>query len=93
MVAGVNGVGKTTTIGKLGKILKKNNKKVVLGAADTFRAAAVEQLSVWAKKIDAHIASKIKIMNNHPYFLKNRKSRSLRTSSATSSKNDSGLAI
>ena len=55
LVAGVNGVGKTTTIGKLGKILKKNNKKVVLGAADTFRAAAVEQLSVWAKKIDAHI--------------------------------------
>ncbi len=55
LIAGVNGVGKTTTIGKLGKILKLNNKKVVLGAADTFRAAAVDQLDVWAKKIDADI--------------------------------------
>jgi len=55
LIAGVNGVGKTTTIGKLGKILKKNNKKIVLGAADTFRAAAVDQLEVWAKKIDAHV--------------------------------------
>tara|TARA_Y100000590_G_scaffold429847_1_gene542836 strand:- start:36 stop:950 length:915 start_codon:yes stop_codon:yes gene_type:complete len=55
LIAGVNGVGKTTTIGKLGKILKLNNKKIVLGAADTFRAAAVDQLSVWAKKIDADI--------------------------------------
>ena len=55
LIAGVNGVGKTTTIGKLGKILKLNNKKIVLGAADTFRAAAVDQLDVWAKKIDADI--------------------------------------
>jgi len=55
LVAGVNGVGKTTTIGKLGKILGQNNKKVVLGAADTFRAAAVSQLEVWAKKINADI--------------------------------------
>ena len=55
LVAGVNGVGKTTTIGKLGKILQKNNKKVILGAADTFRAAAVGQLEVWAKKINADI--------------------------------------
>ena len=55
LVAGVNGVGKTTTIGKLGKILKKNNKKVVFGAADTFRAAAVNQLEIWAKKIGADI--------------------------------------
>ena len=55
LVAGVNGVGKTTTIGKLGKILGKNNKKIVLGAADTFRAAAVSQLEVWAKKINADI--------------------------------------
>jgi len=44
LIAGVNGVGKTTTIGKLGKILGQNNKKIVLGAADTFRAAAVSQL-------------------------------------------------
>ena len=55
LVAGVNGVGKTTTIGKLGKILGQNNGKVVLGAADTFRAAAVTQLEVWAKKINADI--------------------------------------
>ena len=55
LIAGVNGVGKTTTIGKLGKILGKNNKKIVLGAADTFRAAAVNQLEIWAKKINADI--------------------------------------
>ena len=55
LIAGVNGVGKTTTIGKLGKILTKNSKKIVLGAADTFRAAAVSQLEVWAKKINADI--------------------------------------
>ena len=55
LIAGVNGVGKTTTIGKLGKILGQNNKKVVFGAADTFRAAAVSQLEVWAKKINADI--------------------------------------
>ena len=51
VVAGVNGVGKTTTIGKLGKLFKKNGKKIVFGAADTFRAAAIEQLELWAKKI------------------------------------------
>ena len=55
LVAGVNGVGKTTTIGKLGKILGQNKKKIVLGAADTFRAAAVNQLDVWAKRINADI--------------------------------------
>ena len=55
LIAGVNGVGKTTTIGKLGKILGKNDKKIVLGAADTFRAAAVSQLEVWSKKINASI--------------------------------------
>jgi len=55
LVAGVNGVGKTTTIGKLGKILGKDNKKVLFGAADTFRAAAVSQLEFWAKKINAQI--------------------------------------
>ena len=55
LIAGVNGVGKTTTIGKLGKILSKNNKKVIFGAADTFRAAAVNQLDVWAKKINVEI--------------------------------------
>jgi len=55
LIAGVNGVGKTTTIGKLGKILGKNNKKIVFGAADTFRAAAVDQLEFWSKKINVDI--------------------------------------
>jgi len=55
LIAGVNGVGKTTTIGKLGKILSKNEKKIIFGAADTFRAAAVNQLDAWAKKINADI--------------------------------------
>jgi len=55
LVAGVNGVGKTTTIGKLGKILGKNNAKIAFVAADTFRAAAVKQLESWAKKINARI--------------------------------------
>ena len=55
LIAGVNGVGKTTTIGKLGKILSESNKRIVLGAADTFRAAAVTQLDIWAKKIGADI--------------------------------------
>jgi len=55
LIAGVNGVGKTTTIGKLGKILGQNKKKIVFGAADTFRAAAVDQLEAWAKKINVDI--------------------------------------
>ena len=53
VVAGVNGVGKTTTIGKLGKMFKNQGKKIVFGAADTFRAAAIEQLELWSKKIGA----------------------------------------
>jgi fused signal recognition particle receptor len=55
LIAGVNGVGKTTTIGKLGKLLKQKNKKILFGAADTFRAAAVQQLEVWSNKINAEI--------------------------------------
>ena len=55
LVSGVNGVGKTTTIGKLGKILKSNGNKVIFSASDTFRAAAIEQLENWAKKIDVSI--------------------------------------
>jgi len=51
MVVGVNGVGKTTTIGKLAKQYKMKGKKVVLGAGDTFRAAAVEQLQIWADRV------------------------------------------
>ena len=55
IVAGVNGVGKTTTIGKLGKIFQEKGKKVVFGAADTFRAAAIDQLELWSKKIGAEL--------------------------------------
>ena len=55
LIAGVNGAGKTTTIGKIGKILKQNNDKIVFAAADTFRAAAIEQLEKWSKKIGAVI--------------------------------------
>ena len=51
MVVGVNGVGKTTTIGKLAANLKAQGKKVVLGAADTFRAAAVDQITIWAERV------------------------------------------
>ncbi len=55
MVVGVNGVGKTTTIGKLASQFKKSGKKVLLGAADTFRAAAVDQLDIWSKRVDVPI--------------------------------------
>jgi fused signal recognition particle receptor len=55
LVSGVNGVGKTTTIGKISKILKSNGNKVMLAASDTFRAAAIEQLEMWAKKIKVDI--------------------------------------
>jgi fused signal recognition particle receptor len=55
VVSGVNGVGKTTSIGKLGKFFKDNNKSVVFGAADTFRAAAIDQLQVWAEKVKVDI--------------------------------------
>jgi len=55
LVSGVNGVGKTTTIGKIGKILKMNKNKVIFSASDTFRAAAIEQLENWANKIDVEI--------------------------------------
>jgi len=55
MVVGVNGVGKTTTIGKLAYMFKQMGKKVYLGAADTFRAAAVDQLDIWAKRVDVPI--------------------------------------
>lgn len=55
MVVGVNGVGKTTTIGKLASMLKSQGKKVILGAADTFRAAAVDQLQIWADRAGVDI--------------------------------------
>jgi len=55
LVSGVNGVGKTTTIGKIGKILKSNGNKVMFAASDTFRAAAIEQLENWANKVKVEI--------------------------------------
>jgi len=55
LISGVNGVGKTTTIGKMSKILKANGNKVMLAASDTFRAAAIEQLENWANKVEVQI--------------------------------------
>ncbi|MCH7556276.1 MAG: signal recognition particle-docking protein FtsY [Planctomycetes bacterium] len=55
LVAGVNGTGKTTSIAKLGYILSQNNKKVIVAACDTFRAAAIEQLTIWAERIGVQI--------------------------------------
>ncbi len=59
LVIGVNGVGKTTTIGKLSLQLKNSGKKVVLGAADTFRAAAIQQLGVWAERADVNMVKSV----------------------------------
>lgn len=59
LVIGVNGVGKTTTIGKLSAILKSQGKKVVLGAADTFRAAAIDQLGIWAERADVTMVKSV----------------------------------
>ena len=58
LVVGVNGVGKTTTIGKIAHQYKKRGKKIVLGAGDTFRAAAVDQLKIWAERADVEFYSK-----------------------------------
>jgi fused signal recognition particle receptor len=58
LVVGVNGVGKTTTIGKLAHNFKKNGKSVILGAADTFRAAAVDQLTIWSERVGVPIVKK-----------------------------------
>ena len=58
LVVGVNGVGKTTSIGRIANRLKKDGKKVVIAAADTFRAAAVEQLEIWAKRADCEIVKR-----------------------------------
>lgn len=58
LVVGVNGVGKTTTIGKLAYNYKKNGKKVLLGAGDTFRAAAVDQLTIWSERVGVSIVKK-----------------------------------
>ena len=58
LVIGVNGVGKTTSIGKIANSLKKQNKKVIMAAADTFRAAAVEQLEIWSNRVGCDIVKK-----------------------------------
>jgi fused signal recognition particle receptor len=58
MVVGVNGVGKTTTIGKLAYLFKSQGLKVVLGAADTFRAAAVDQIKIWGDRVGVDVVSK-----------------------------------
>ena len=58
LVAGVNGVGKTTSIAKIANLLQKQNQKVVLAAADTFRAAAVEQLTMWSERLGCDIVRK-----------------------------------
>ena len=59
LVIGVNGVGKTTTIGKLSLMLKNSGKKIVLGAADTFRAAAIDQLGIWAERADVTMVKSV----------------------------------
>lgn len=64
LVVGVNGVGKTTTIGKLAAHYKRNGQKVLMAAADTFRAAAVEQIQLWGKRVDVPVVSRG--MNVHP---------------------------
>ena len=58
MVVGVNGVGKTTTIGKLANMFKNQGLKVVLGAGDTFRAAAVDQLKIWGERVGVEVVAK-----------------------------------
>ena len=60
LVSGVNGVGKTTSIGKIGKKFRENNSKVIFSACDTFRAAAIDQLEQWANKI------KVEIVKSNP---------------------------
>ena len=72
MVVGVNGVGKTTTIGKLASSLKAQGKKVMLGAADTFRAAAVDQLTVWSERAGVEI-----VKQNHIDILGDRRLQSI----------------
>ncbi|HHU64354.1 MAG TPA: signal recognition particle-docking protein FtsY [Clostridiales bacterium] len=60
LIVGVNGVGKTTTIGKLAKLYKDDGRKVLLAAADTFRAAAIEQLEVWGQRVGAEVIKQSK---------------------------------
>ena len=69
MVVGVNGVGKTTTIGKLANQYKKQGYKVVLGAADTFRAAAIDQLQVWADRVGVPLINPVAELNERPFSI------------------------
>ena len=69
LVVGVNGVGKTTTIGKIAKKLKASGKKVIIGAADTFRAAAVEQLEEWGKRADVEVIKKAEGSDREQLFM------------------------
>jgi Signal recognition particle GTPase len=73
MVVGVNGVGKTTTIGKLSAQFKKNGKSVVLGAADTFRAAAVDQLKLWGERVGVPVVAKG--MNTDPSAVPSKRAK------------------
>lgn len=69
LVVGVNGVGKTTSIGKIANRLKQDGKKVVIAAADTFRAAAVEQLEIWANRAGCQIVKKKKEQTLHLLYM------------------------
>jgi len=69
MVVGVNGVGKTTTIGKLAYQFKQQGKKVVLGASDTFRAAAVDQLTIWSERVGVPIIKQSMMCLHHLFLI------------------------
>ena len=66
LVSGVNGVGKTTSIGKIGKRFRENNSKVLFSACDTFRAAAIDQLEQWANKINVEIVKSDPVQTQPP---------------------------
>ena len=84
LMVGVNGVGKTTTIGKLATKWNGEEKKVVLAAGDTFRAAAVQQLEVWGKRVGAEVvkagAKRVRILAPSPSRRRRRPAKSARTS-------------
>ena len=69
MLIGVNGVGKTTSVGKLAGLLKAQNKKVIMAAADTFRAAAIEQLTEWSNRTGADILHRVRVLIQLPLYM------------------------
>lgn len=69
MLIGVNGVGKTTSVGKLAGLLKAQNKKVIMAAADTFRAAAIEQLTEWSNRTGADIIARVRVLIQLPLYM------------------------